>query len=289
MTQRTDPIKEKEYEKRARQEIHDWENKPLTLLQEAGEKVSQGVEKAGAVIGRIVPSRVSKAVTGGIENTLHGFGTAMGKTINPASIETQVSANWDDANCCCELEARDQLARKSANIHITVATAEGAALGAGGIATTLVDIPAFVALSLRAIADIALIYGYDPRKDEERHYLFTVLAISLSAGAKAKQEVMLTLKALEKEFRRGTWKGANEIIAKFVGREAFDLKKFAKRLGIELTKRKAAQIVPVVGAAVGGAMNGTMLYQITETAQMVYRRRWLADHRGLSTVDAADD
>lgn len=288
MTQRTDPIKELEYEKCAQQEIHDWENKPLTLLQEAGEKISQSVEKAGKVVGKIIPSPVSKAITGSIEKALHGFGTAMGKTINPISIEEQVNANWDAPDCCCELEARDRLARKSANIHVTVATTEGAALGAGGIATTLADIPAFVALALRAMADIAVIYGYDPRKDEERQFLFAAFAMVFATGAAGKQEAMLTLKALQKELLRGTWKSANAVLAKSLKVEQISMKELAKRVGVNLTKKKAAQIVPVVGAVVGGTMNGTMLHQITQTAQMVYRRRWLADHRSVPTVDAAD-
>ena len=287
MTEYTDSKKEREYERQVRQEILDWENRPLTGLQKASAKITDGVMQAGKVAGKLVPAPLSNALTQAIETTLTGFASAMKATVNPEGIERQVKEKWSGLDCCCELQARDEVARKSKRMHISAATAEGAAIGVGGIATTLVDIPAFTALTLRSLADIAVSYGYDPRKEDEQAYLMATFAMLFAVEGKAKHDAMLTLKALEKEFKRGTWKGANDILARIFGKN-IDLREIAKRVGIVLTKKQAARMVPVVGAVVGGTMNGVMMNQATETAFMVYRRRWLEDHRSLPTVDASD-
>ena len=51
-----------------------------------------------------------------------------------------------------------------------------------------------------------------------------------------------------------------------------------KQLGINLAKRKALQMVPMLGAAVGSAMNASFMYDVGQTAMRLYQRKWLADN-----------
>jgi hypothetical protein len=56
------------------------------------------------------------------------------------------------------------------------------------------------------------------------------------------------------------------------------LRQFARSLGIQVTKRKALQMVPVVGAVVGASFNATFVNDVGRAAYMSYRRRWIAEH-----------
>ena len=55
------------------------------------------------------------------------------------------------------------------------------------------------------------------------------------------------------------------------------MRQFAKSLGIQLTKRKALQMVPAVGALVGASFNATFVNDIGRAAYMSYRRRRIAE------------
>jgi hypothetical protein len=58
------------------------------------------------------------------------------------------------------------------------------------------------------------------------------------------------------------------------------VKKIAEALGIRLTKAKLAQVLPVIGAVVGGGFNAWFLAEVTETASYVYRERFLMEKYG---------
>ena len=62
---------------------------------------------------------------------------------------------------------------------------------------------------------------------------------------------------------------------------------FAKRLGINLTKRKLAQAIPVVGLVVGAATNGMFLGDVGWAARRSYQSRLLAERRAAPAEVAA--
>ncbi|MBB3263870.1 DNA-binding transcriptional regulator YhcF (GntR family) [Azospirillum sp. OGB3] len=55
------------------------------------------------------------------------------------------------------------------------------------------------------------------------------------------------------------------------------LRSLAKQLGINLTKRKALQAIPIIGAGVGAAVNGSYIRDVGWAARRAYQERWLAD------------
>ena len=58
------------------------------------------------------------------------------------------------------------------------------------------------------------------------------------------------------------------------------MRQFAKSLGVQLTKRKALQMVPVVGALVGASFNATFVNDVGRAAFMSYRRRRITELEG---------
>ena len=56
----------------------------------------------------------------------------------------------------------------------------------------------------------------------------------------------------------------------------------AKQLGINITKRRALTAIPVVGAAVGGSVNGWYIKEVGWAARRFYQERWLRDNGKLN-------
>jgi len=59
-------------------------------------------------------------------------------------------------------------------------------------------------------------------------------------------------------------------------------------MGVRLASRKLAQIVPVAGVVVSAGLNAALMRTIGETADHLYRERFLAEHYGrVETSDGA--
>ena len=267
------------YEQYVRDELQAWETKKPTSLQQLGDRVGQGVGKVLGPIGRVIPKSIQEQATSSVETALNSMGDLMGKTVNTAGLQAQVETAIPE--CSGELEARDQVAMKSLRLHVAAAGVEGAAMGLGGLTTIAADILVFMGIALRSIYDISSAYGYPVDNENEQHFVMMTLAAVSSNGMSEKRNTLIALGLVGKEIRTGTWKSIDKLIAAtFAGPfiESIGVKGLAKRLGLNLTKRKAAQLIPVAGAVVGGGMNAIMLNEIAHTAFMVYRRRWLSDN-----------
>ncbi|MCT4558712.1 MAG: EcsC family protein [Pelagimonas sp.] len=145
------------------------------------------------------------------------------------------------------LETAFQAARQSRRVmpdqkpwlNTVVASAMGAAGGAGGLPSALAELPVTTTVLLRAIQGIAAEHGFDPADPEIAKECLTVFA---SAGPLASDDGadMAFLSA------RVTLTGAtvHGIIARI-----------APRLSAVLGQKLAAQTVPILGAAAGVATN----------------------------------
>ena len=80
--------------------------------------------------------------------------------------------------------------------------------------------------------------------------------------------------------QKQTWKEIERRAAQSAGKEfgIIAIKNLCKQLGINLTKRKALQVIPGVGAAVGAAVNADFLRDVGYAARRVYQKRWLEEN-----------
>ena len=134
------------------------------------------------------------------------------------------------------------------------------------------------------IQQIAICYGYDPTKPEEQEYVMHILRTGSASDVAAKMEALIFLKQVEQILIKVAWKKmAADLAAKQIGAQSMlaALRQFAKSLGINLTKRKALQMVPIIGALVGASFNATYTNDIGHAAYFCYRRRWIADREHL--------
>lgn len=111
-------------------------------------------------------------------------------------------------------------------------------------------------------------------------YVLNILRTGSTGDLKAKLECLIGLKQVEQTLLKVTWKKMGQQLAEGAfGREAAlaGIRQFAKSLGIQITKRKALQAIPLVGALVGASFNAAFVNDIGRAAYMSYRRRWIAD------------
>lgn len=180
------------------------------------------------------------------------------------------------------LEAADALAQRVRRRAMLLGGAGGAAFGVGGAAGMVLDIPALLTLALRTIHRTGLCYG-DSDDDRDRERLG--IGIFALASANTLEEKQAALAALA----HGDWvvddawrDGIERVAEREMAKEAtvFSLQTLASRVGVHLGKRKAAGVVPVLGAVVGSSMNAWYLHDVAQTARRVFQWRRIAAGRG---------
>lgn len=146
------------------------------------------------------------------------------------------------------------------------ATASGAAGGMGGVPSSLVELPVTTTLLLRAIQNVAVEHGFDPKDPAvEADCLLVLAAKGPLAGDDDSVDLgFLTARAAIS----GT--AVNAVLARVV-----------PRLATALGQKLAAQAVPVLGAMAGAATNYAYVSYYQELAQVMFRLRRLSQDRAL--------
>jgi hypothetical protein len=184
-----------------------------------------------------------------------------------------------------DLELSDRLADGVHNWAIGLAAVEGTATGAFGILGAPVDLPAIITLAMRTIHKVGLCYGYECTTEQDGHFAQSVLAASGANSLDEKLAALASLTALRTTLARHTWKTIAEKAAQDqLSREAVlvVVRKLAKQLGVNLTKRRALAAIPAIGAVVGGSVNGWYIKEVGWAARRAFQERWLVDAGKLS-------
>ena len=187
------------------------------------------------------------------------------------------------------LTLSDSLANEVHNWAIGIATAEGAATGFAGLPGLAVDIPAIITLALRTITKIGICYGYIPKTKADKDFILSILSAASSNTMKEKATALLTLRTIEVTIAKQTWKAiAERATQQELSKEAgiIALRKLAKQLGENLTKRKAAEAIPFIGAAIGGSVNGWYIKEVGWAARRAFEERWLIRNRKVFEITA---
>lgn len=177
-------------------------------------------------------------------------------------------------------------AMESAVASLAITGAEVSTTVSGGATAGVVvlaivgDISASLALLGRAVAEVAVHYGYDPKEPEEEIFLMGVLSYSTASSLQGKTAALAGLSRLSQQMmRQATWRELQKDVVVKVIQTVFT------KIGINLTHRRLAQVVPLVGGAFSAALSYDMLDRALRDATRVYRVRYLADKHGLSFED----
>jgi hypothetical protein len=276
------------YLKTSRQEIQNWELRGPSWLSQVSDFVLWPAQRAAE---KLIPKGLADKAAAAIEKCLSGASALSSHTIDFHAIRRRVvTAAGPKHDVSSRLQAADNEARTLWNLHLAMVAGEGAAAGTAGLPGLLVDIPALFGLVFRLIHEIGTCYGYDVTKPEEREYILQILRTASAGELKTKLEALLMLKELEQVLISISWRKigadlATKQLSKFSVSAVS--KQLAKSLGLNLTKRKALQMVPIIGGLVGGSFNAMFAYEVGQAAYMSYRRRWIEEH-GTRRATGAD-
>lgn len=156
---------------------------------------------------------------------------------------------------------RESHVKQKITFYQKTATVEGAVTGAGGILLGLADFPILLGIKLKMLFEIATLYGYDVRDYKERLYLLYIFQLAFSSQQRRNE----VYEILER------WQGYSGSLPNDV--EEFNWRTFQQEYRDYIDLAKMAQLVPVIGAAVGAVANYKLVAQLGDTAMNCYRMR----------------
>jgi EcsC protein family len=177
-------------------------------------------------------------------------------------------------------------------LHRALATASGAAAGTFGLAALPVELPVSTVIMLRSIADIARSEGEDLSDPEVCLSCVEVFALGGRAGSADASESgyfavrSMLAKAVTEAARfaaeRGVIKEGGPILLKFVTQ-------VAARFGLVVTQKVAAQVLPLVGALGGAAVNYAFIEHFQDVARGHFTVRRLERSYGKEKIRSEYD
>ena len=230
-----------------RAELRRWQRQ----MQRRPSRLNQFARRVQIRLNALLPERVHQAITAAIRQMVRGvlFGSRH-TTSQPLA--------------AASLAQRETVARNQIRNYRTMATAEGAVTGAGGFLLGLVDFPLLLGLKIKLLFDLAAAYGYDVHDYTERLYLLHVFQLAFSS----QHTRNLTYQRL------ADWDAYRLSLP--LNPEEFDWRTFQQEYRDYIDLAKMAQLVPVIGAAVGAIANYKLIEQLGETAMNCYRMRHFA-------------
>lgn len=158
------------------------------------------------------------------------------------------------------LKSFSQKASGAGNLNTLLSGVSGIGLGVLGIG--IPDIVIFTSLMLKSIYEIALHFGFDYEKEEEKQFILLLIRGAVSYG----EELHEVNDELNYFIETGHYTR--------VGILNDHINEAAEGLSKELLYMKFLQGIPIVGAA-GGAYDVIYMKKIVKYAELKYRRRFI--------------
>jgi hypothetical protein len=257
------------YEQKALKQLRAWQLEPpgwgSRLLAKPGSKVAE-------VVQVLVPTTALRAALTGADR--------LGRKLSDErSLLRRAGAANLPALRAQPLEALDKLSRSVSRRALALGGATGAVFGVAGAAGLVADVPTLLTLAMRTIHRIGLCYGEKPAADDERSLALGIFALVSANSADEKRFALEALRAGAGQFEAAWRDGVERVTERELAKEAtvYSLQNLARAIGLNLGKRKAAGTIPVVGAAVGAAVNAWYLGDVAQAARFTFQERWLRE------------
>ncbi len=177
-----------------------------------------------------------------------------------------------------DLESVDRLAVDVQRRSICLAATQGALAGALGLPGVFLDIPIVIAIALRTVHRVGLCYGFDVRGDADVQYVHGILA---AAGANTRMEknaAVCLIQSVNKVVFRRAWvsEGAAALNLGEAGANVA-FRTLSRQLGVNLSRRQAFSVVPVLGAVIAAVSNAIWIRHVGWAARRSFQERWLLE------------
>jgi hypothetical protein len=200
-------------------------------------------------INRLIPEQVHAAVTRVVEGVTRSILTGADLTTAPPVIGAS-------------LAERDRRALAAIDGYRKTAAVEGGFTGAGGFWLSLADFPALLVLKFKLLFDLSAIYGHEADLFAERLYILSLFQLAFS-GPDHRAQVFAGIEGWDRREHPTDY-------------AHFDWRAFQQEYRDYIDLPKLAQMIPIVGAPIGAAVNWRLVERLGETAMNGYRLRWLA-------------
>lgn len=206
--------------------------------------------KVQTKINSYIPKKVHNAITVTIKQMVKAV--LFGSTYTTSTPSDTLS-----------LMHKEALVKVKIDNYTKTGAAEGGITGAGGFLMSMADFPILIGIKIKLLFEIAALYGYDIKDYRERLYILHIFQLAFSSKVGAQN----VLKQME------NWD--QKLIVLPESAENFDWQTFQQEYRDYIDLAKMAQLLPVVGAAVGAVANYQLIKKLGKTAMMAYRLRLL--------------
>jgi hypothetical protein len=289
--------------------FNDYELQQLKKIDEWNKEEPWVVTKIISTIFHPLNWLVSKVIPSSlIQGALEGSDWLANKLTDENDVMREANVGSKNELQYKSLDKLDSIANSVHNWALGIAATLGGAGGAAGLPAMVVEIPAVITLALRTIRKIGVCYGYGENTPEERQFILSILASAGANSIEEKAEAIVTLRMVETLIAKNTWQkiyekageGAllkiagttaqkaltnktTEIVTEGTIRKSIEaierkiaqglvsIKEFAKKLGVNITKRKALQAIPIIGGIVGAGTNSIFIRDVAWAARFAYQ------------------
>lgn len=278
-------------------EIAGWKGRKPSFLNRATDVVTKPLNW---LTEKLIPESVRSGAGGVAENIaeklrdLSQF-TVDKTTVLTATKEYQIESASVQGLKKASIFDLDNVSQDFITTNTRMAAVSGAGTGLVGWPGLIADLPALFMLSLRSVHQIALCYGYDLDEEDapeghrafELEYMMRVFKVATASDVVEKQRGLSELKDFEAgriaELENGV---GGEYAARHVSKNATSLvsQRIIKEIVEQTISKKAAGLVPGLGAIFSAGFNYVYLQDVGEAAYMLYRERFLLDKKGRRKV-----
>lgn len=222
-------------------------------------RLGRGAERLTAPLGGLIGQMIPPDL---VRQGLSGADRLAGQAL------AQVPAHDSADLAACESAAlRVQAWAVGAN------AASGGVTGAMGGAGFALDVPATIMVAAASVRATGTAYGFGADSADERAFRLMLLELATTEAGRQRETRIEDLRRLAgwlstPEARVALETGGGWLADKLAER-------LTRALGLSLAKRKAGQVVPVLGGAVGALVNAGFQTDVARAARYGYRMRWL--------------
>lgn len=235
------------YEEQVIYELDFWKME----LKKKPSMLSNLTTKFQAKLNSYIPNKVHHAITATIKQMVKAV--LLGSKYTTSTIPSQDLT----------LLHREALVKAKIDSYSKTGAAEGGVTGAGGFLMSMADFPILIGIKIKMLFEIANLYGYDVKDYRERLYILHIFQLTFSSKLGA-QNVFLQMENWNKK-----------LIILPENADNFDWQTFQQEYRDYIDLAKMAQLLPVVGAAVGAIANYQLIKKLGKMAMMAYRMRIL--------------
>jgi uncharacterized protein (DUF697 family) len=236
------------YKEQIKLELQLWE---LELMKKPS-LLGNLATKVQTKINSYIPTKVHKAITTTIKQMVKAV--LFGSTYTTSAMPDQEMS----------LLHREALVKSKIDTYSKTGAAEGGITGAGGFLMSMADFPILIGIKIKMLFEIAALYGFDVKDYRERLYILHIFQLAFSSKV-GTQNVYKQMQNWDQK-----------LIVLPENENQFDWQTFQQEYRDYIDLAKMAQLLPVVGAAVGAVANYQLIQKLGKTAMMAYRIRVLS-------------